>query len=97
MQALMDLGGPIGWIGTLLVGFLAGYAAEKLTGTEMGMLRNIITGIIGSFIGGFLANAANIRLEEFVQGWFWGNLLVSIVGAVLFLTVLKLFRSRRTA
>jgi uncharacterized membrane protein YeaQ/YmgE (transglycosylase-associated protein family) len=95
MNALMDLGGGVGIFGTLLIGAVAGWLAEKLTGSNMGLIMNIITGVIGAFIGGFLANAAGIRLGEVFQGWFWGNLLVSVVGAVILLLVLKMLRGRR--
>jgi uncharacterized membrane protein YeaQ/YmgE (transglycosylase-associated protein family) len=91
----MDLGGGVGWLGTLFIGALAGWIAERLTGSDMGLIRNIITGIIGAYIGGFLANALDLRLGELFQGWFWGNLLVSVVGAVIFLVALKLLRSSR--
>ena len=30
---------------------------------------------------GWLANAMNLRLGEVFQGWFWGNLMVSVIGA----------------
>jgi uncharacterized membrane protein YeaQ/YmgE (transglycosylase-associated protein family) len=95
MNALMDLGGGVGIFGTLLIGAIAGWLAEKLTGSNMGLIMNILTGIVGSFIGGFLANAAGIRLGEVFQGWFLGNLLVSVVGAVILLLVLKVLRGRR--
>jgi uncharacterized membrane protein YeaQ/YmgE (transglycosylase-associated protein family) len=58
---------------------------------------NIVVGIIGSFIGAFLANALGIRLNEVFQGWFWGNLLVSVFGAIILLVILKLIRGRRAA
>jgi uncharacterized membrane protein YeaQ/YmgE (transglycosylase-associated protein family) len=60
----------------------------------MGLIMNIIVGIIGAYIGGFLANAAGIQLGEIVSGWFWGNLLVSVVGAVILLIALKVLRGR---
>ena len=94
-NSLMDLGGGVGWIGTILVGGLAGWIAEKITRSDMGIFMNIIVGIIGSFIGAFLANAAGIRLGEVFQGWFWGNLLVSAVGAIVLLMAVKLVRGNR--
>jgi uncharacterized membrane protein YeaQ/YmgE (transglycosylase-associated protein family) len=96
MNQFMDLGGGVGWGGTLLIGAVAGWIAEKLTGSNMGLIMNIIVGIIGAYIGGFIANAAGIRLGEFFQGWFWGNVLVSAVGAVILLTALKVLRGKRT-
>lgn len=94
MNNLMDLGGGVGIFGTLLIGAVAGWLAEKLTGSNMGLIMNVITGIIGAFIGGFLANAAGIQLGEMFHGWFWGNVLVSTVGAVILLLVLKILRGR---
>jgi uncharacterized membrane protein YeaQ/YmgE (transglycosylase-associated protein family) len=94
MNNLMDLGGGVGWVGTLIIGGLAGWIAERLTSTNMGILMNIVVGIIGAYIGAFLANAAGLRLGEVFQGWFWGNLIVAVVGAVLLLIVVRMFRSR---
>jgi uncharacterized membrane protein YeaQ/YmgE (transglycosylase-associated protein family) len=94
-NSLMDLGGGVGWIGTILIGGLAGWIAEKITRSNMGIFMNIIVGIIGAFIGAFLANAAGIRLGEVFQGWFWGNLLVSAVGAIVLLMAVKLVRGNR--
>ncbi len=96
-HSLMDLGGGAGWVGTLVIGILAGWIAEKTTHTNMGLIRNLITGLIGSVIGSMIANAAGINMTEFVPGWFWGNLIVSVIGAVIFLLVLKLAFGRRTA
>ena len=97
MNNLMDLGGGVGWFGTLLIGGLAGWIAEKLTRSEMGLFLNIIVGIIGAYIGAFLANALGIRLGEFFQGWFIGNLIVAVIGAVILIYVVRLIRGRGTA
>jgi uncharacterized membrane protein YeaQ/YmgE (transglycosylase-associated protein family) len=94
MNNLMDLGGGVGWIGTLVIGGLAGWIAEKLTKSDMGLILNVVTGIIGAYIGAFLANALGIRLGELFQGWFWGNLLVAVVGAVILIAVVKMLKSR---
>ncbi len=96
MNNLMDLGGGVGWFGTLLIGGLAGWIAEKVMKSDMGLIRNIITGIIGSYIGAFLANALNIRLGEVFQGWFLGNLLVATIGAIILIFVIRLVRGNRT-
>ncbi len=95
MQALMDLGGGVGIFGTLLIGAIAGWIAEKLTSSDHGLLTNIVIGVAGAFVGGWLANAMNLRLGEVFQGWFWGDLLVSVVGAVLLITVYRLIKGRR--
>jgi uncharacterized membrane protein YeaQ/YmgE (transglycosylase-associated protein family) len=96
-NTLMDLGGGVGILGTILIGAIAGWIAEKLTHSDMGLFMNIIVGVIGSFIGAFIANALGLRLDEIFQGWFWGNLLVSVFGAVILLVILKMIRGRRAA
>ncbi len=94
MQALMELG-SVGIVGTILIGILAGWIAEKMTGSDHGLIRNLIVGLIGAWIGFFVSDLMKLEMSQFIQGWFWGNLIISAVGATLFLTILKLFRGRR--
>jgi uncharacterized membrane protein YeaQ/YmgE (transglycosylase-associated protein family) len=94
MQGIMDIG-SVGFWGTILIGILAGWIAEKVTGSNMGLIMNLITGIIGSWIGFFIANAAGIQLGEIFHGWFLGNLVVSAIGAIILLMLLKVLRGRR--
>jgi len=93
-MSMMDLGGGVGIFGTLLIGGIAGWIAEKLTNSYHGLLTNIIIGIIGSYIGGFLANVIGLKIAVIFQGWFWGNLLVSVVGAVVLITVYRLLKGQ---
>jgi len=92
--AVMDLGGGVGIFGTLLIGGVAGWIAEKLTRGSHGILTNIVIGIMGAFVGGWIANALDLQLSEIFEGWFWGNVLVSVVGAVLLITVYRMIRGR---
>jgi uncharacterized membrane protein YeaQ/YmgE (transglycosylase-associated protein family) len=91
---LMDLGGGVGWIGTLFIGALAGIIADKVMKSNHGLLMNIVIGIIGSYIGAFLANLLGLQLGEFFQGWFWGNLIVAAIGAIVLIWALRLVRGR---
>ena len=52
----MDLGGGVGFFGTLFIGAIAGWIAEKLTKSSHGLLTNIVIGIAGAFVGGSLVN-----------------------------------------
>ncbi len=94
-HSLMDLGGGVGIFGTLFIGALAGWIAEKLTRGDHGLLTNIVIGIAGAFVGGWLANFLGLRLGELFQGWFVGNLLVSVIGAVILITAYRMLRGRR--
>jgi len=71
-------------LGFLILGVLAGFIAEKITNSDHGLLMNLVVGIAGSFIGGFLAQAIG-----FNTGGFIGHLLVATGGAVLLLFVLR--------
>lgn len=72
----------VGFFGMLLIGFLAGYIAEKATNRDHGLLTNILVGIAGSFVGGTLAG-----LLDFNFYGFFGNLIVASVGAILILWI----------
>jgi uncharacterized membrane protein YeaQ/YmgE (transglycosylase-associated protein family) len=94
MDQIMQLGG-VGIGGTIVIGILAGWLAEKFTGSDHGLIMNLIIGLIGSWLGFFAANAAGIQLGEVFSGWFLGNLLVSAGGAIILLLVLKLLRGKK--
>jgi uncharacterized membrane protein YeaQ/YmgE (transglycosylase-associated protein family) len=91
---LMDLGGGVGFFGTLLIGAIAGWIAEKVMKANHGLLMNIVIGIVGSYIGAFLAEILGIEMGEIFQGWFWGNLIVAAIGAIVLLFVLRKVRGR---
>jgi uncharacterized membrane protein YeaQ/YmgE (transglycosylase-associated protein family) len=94
MDQIMQLG-SVGIGGTILIGILAGWLAEKFTGSDHGLIMNLIVGLVGSWIGFFAANAAGVQLGEVFSGWFVGNLLVSAAGAVILLLALKLLRGSK--
>ena len=46
----------------LLIGLIAGFIASLLVGGGGGILRYLLTGVIGAFVGGLLFEALNIDL-----------------------------------
>jgi uncharacterized membrane protein YeaQ/YmgE (transglycosylase-associated protein family) len=75
------LGMPgVGFFGMLVIGFLAGWIAERSMNRDHGFLTNILVGIAGSFVGGTLAGLLNVTFYGFL-----GNLVVAVIGAVLIL------------
>jgi uncharacterized membrane protein YeaQ/YmgE (transglycosylase-associated protein family) len=72
------------FIGWLIVGTIAGYLARRaMPGVRSGgLLVDCLTGIVGSFIGGFIA------LFFPILWWFWG-IPAAFVGAVILLAILK--------
>jgi uncharacterized membrane protein YeaQ/YmgE (transglycosylase-associated protein family) len=90
-QTLLSMPG-VGFFGMLVIGIIAGYMAEKVTASDHGLLTNLLVGIVGSFVGGALANLLNIEF----YGWL-GNLIVASVGAILVLWVWRRLRDRQPA
>ena len=75
----------------LLLGALAGWVASLIMKTEQGLLLDIVVGIVGAFLGGFLFN---ILGATGVTGFNIYSILVAIVGAVALLFIVKLVLGR---
>ena len=82
----------VGIIGAIVIGILAGWIAEKVMRRNHGILTNLIVGVVGAFLGAFLAGLMDIE-----YGGFIGTLLVATVGAVLLLFLWGMFAGRRRA
>jgi uncharacterized membrane protein YeaQ/YmgE (transglycosylase-associated protein family) len=80
----------VGFFAMLIIGALAGWLAEKVTRSDHGLLTNIVIGIAGAFIGGFLAGTLGIS----VRG-FWGSLLAAAAGATLLIVLFRAVTGRR--
>ena len=86
-------GKRLGIITWIIMGALAGWLASKITGNDasMGWIANIIVGIIGAVIGGFVMTLIG---RTGVDGFNLPSFLVATGGAVLLLAVVKGFRKR---
>jgi len=74
--------GILAWI---VFGAIAGWLAHLLTGRGGGLITNIVVGIVGAFIGGFLMSFIG---GGGVGGFDLYSLLVAVGGAVVLLIVL---------
>ena len=85
-MAVTDKGGlkMLSFILSIVYGAIAGWIASKIMNTQGGTLRNIITGIVGGMIGSFL-----FRLVGVYASGFFANLIVSVIGACIFIFVGK--------
>lgn len=93
MDKVMQLGDVHFW-GTIIIGILAGWLAHRVIGGRGGLIWNLIVGLVGSWIGFFVADAAGVQLNQIFHGWFVGNLLVSAAGAIILLGILRVLRGR---
>ena len=78
----------------IVVGILAGWLAERITGRNHGLLTNLIVGIVGAFIGGFLISS--LLGFHYAEGFNVPSVLVATVGAVILLAILGGFQKRPT-
>ena len=70
----------------ILVGWLAGLVVQ---GRGMGLLPNLIIGVLGAVLGGTFLSVLHIQMA----GGIWGDLGVSVGGAVVLLIVLRMIKS----
>ena len=78
----------VGWIGYLIIGALAGWIAGRIMKTKDGLLLDIVVGVVGALIGGFLLSFV---VDTAAGGW-WFTLFTAILGAVVLLWLLRLVR-----
>jgi len=79
----------------IIFGGLAGWIASMIAGTnkQQGLLGNIIVGILGAFLGGFIVNL--LGGDGDINSFSLWNLLVAIGGAVLLLFIWKAMTGRK--
>lgn len=84
--------GLLSWI---LVGLIAGWlAGELMRGAGFGLVGNIIVGIVGALLGGFLASAL-FHVGDPLSGFNLPTLIIAFLGSVVLLAILSLFRRAR--
>ena len=80
---------PHGFLYWIFIGLIAGWLAGKIArGRGFGCITDIILGIVGSFIGGWVF----VKLGIF-GGGFWYSLAAATLGAVILVSIAHLFSS----
>jgi uncharacterized membrane protein YeaQ/YmgE (transglycosylase-associated protein family) len=80
----------IGWIAAIIIGGIAGWLAEQFMKSDMGLLMNIVLGIIGAAVASAILNFFGISLG----GWL-GYLIAGFIGAVLLIAVYRMIQGTR--
>ena len=86
----------MGLIIALIVGGVAGWLASIVMGRDasMGIILNIIVGIVGAFIGNWLL-APLLGFGGSIQEFNLGSFIIAILGAIILLAVLNLVQRGR--
>jgi uncharacterized membrane protein YeaQ/YmgE (transglycosylase-associated protein family) len=75
-----------GWIGSIIIGGLAGWIASSIMKVRTGLLLNIVMGILGAVV----LNAILLAVFHATWGGIIGQLVVALIGACI---VIGLFRA----
>lgn len=77
----------------ILFGALVGWIASKImnTDSQQGPIANIVVGIVGAFIGGYVMQSLG---ESGVTGFNLGSLVVAVLGSMALLAAYKLVTKR---
>lgn len=78
------VGGIVGWLASLVM---------KTDGSQ-GILLNVVVGIVGAFLGGWLISPL-VGVGTINDGISIGSVVVSLVGAIILLAIVNLFRRGR--
>ena len=74
----------------IAVGLVAGWLASAVVGGGFGIVGDIVVGVVGSFLGGFIFRGLHIHVP---WSGIPGTILVAFVGALVLLVVLRVIRS----
>jgi uncharacterized membrane protein YeaQ/YmgE (transglycosylase-associated protein family) len=86
----------MGFLVWLIVGGIVGWLASLIMRTDgqQGILLNVIVGIVGAFLGGLVISPL-IGVGTINDGISIGSVIVSLIGAVILLAIVNLFRRGR--
>ncbi|HEY5082732.1 MAG TPA: GlsB/YeaQ/YmgE family stress response membrane protein, partial [Pseudolabrys sp.] len=75
----------VSWI---VIGLIAGFLASVIVGGGGGLLGWLIAGLIGSVVGGFIAQQTKLRLN--LGNPFLEQVIISVIGAIVVLIVARI-------
>src|ERR1700759_5167580 len=81
----------VGWVGYIVIGALAGWIASLIMKTREGLLLDIVIGVVGALIGGFLLSF----VVDTAHGGWWFTLFAATFGAVILLALMRLVGRNR--
>ena len=82
--------GLVAWI---IVGAIAGFLANLVMGSREGLLLMIVLGIVGAFVGGFLAQA--LFHTGSVNGINLESIVIAALGAIVVVFVVRMLQGGR--
>jgi uncharacterized membrane protein YeaQ/YmgE (transglycosylase-associated protein family) len=82
----MENDATIGWIAAVIIGGIAGWLAEQFMKSNMGILMNVLLGVIGAIVANAILGFFGIVLG----GWL-GYLVAGFIGACILIAAARMF------
>ena len=79
----------VGWIAAIIIGGIAGWLAEQFMKSNIGLIMNIVLGIVGAAVASAILSVVGINLG----GWL-GYLIAGFIGACLLIWVWRAIAGR---
>ncbi|HVI29079.1 GlsB/YeaQ/YmgE family stress response membrane protein [Hansschlegelia sp.] len=80
----------VGWIMAIILGGIAGWIAEQIMKSDMGVMMNIILGIVGALVLNAILKMLGVIPPE---GWIWQS-VIAVIGACLLIWIWRMVRGR---
>jgi uncharacterized membrane protein YeaQ/YmgE (transglycosylase-associated protein family) len=71
-----------------VIGIIAGYLASIFVGGGGGLIRNLVTGIVGAFVGGYLLKALSVNLG--ISNPLASQIVTATIGAIVVVVLARL-------
>ena len=81
----MENDAAVGWIAAIIIGGVAGWLAEQFMKSNMGLLMNIVLGIVGAIVANAILGLFGIVLT----GWI-GYLIAGFIGACILIAIARM-------
>lgn len=82
----------MGWLGTLIVGLIAGLLASWIMKAKTGIFVDLLLGVVGAFVGGLIAQIfTGVPLSGGINLW---NILVALGGSILVILIYRLIKRK---
>ena len=76
------------FIGFLIIGLIAGWLAETIMkGKGAGLIINLIVGVVGAYVGGFLFGLLGLSMHGMI-----GSFVTAVIGAVVLLFLVRVIK-----
>ena len=77
---------PQGLVAILVIGLVAGWLASLIMGGG-GLIRDLVTGLLGALVGGFIVHGFGVPLP--IHNPLLADIVIATIGAVVVITVAR--------